>query len=52
MLYETQYQQNNKASDCILALENGNVVYLPNDGFKLDLHEQNLLDEKILKKDT
>ncbi len=30
------------------ALENGKIVFLPSDGFFLEIHEQSLLNEKIL----
>jgi hypothetical protein len=52
MLYVTRYQTNELASDCIMALEQGNIVYLPEDGFKLEKQEQNLLNEQLLKKGT
>lgn len=47
-LFEIKKLSGISTSDSIQALENGHIIFLPQNGFILETHEQSVLNEKIL----
>ena len=47
-IFEIKKLSGISTSDSIQALENGHIIFLPQNGFILETHEQSVLNEKIL----